>query len=96
MGGERRIGELPADERGPEKGFESPERVERVHGYTQGEMPVMTDGQLGHSRRHETNPEGSQDISNYEFQRNERPGERAAGEVSGPPNRDVVPPRTDR
>lgn len=94
MGGERRIGELPADEVGPEKGFESPERVEERHGYTRSETQLMGDGQLGFARRHETNPEGSHDISNYEFQRNERPDERAAGETTAPAGR--VPPRTDR
>jgi hypothetical protein len=96
MGGEREIGELPPDERAPEKGFESPEWTERVHGYTPGEMPVMTDGQLGHYNRGETNPEGSQDISNYEFQRNERPRERPAGETTAPAARGVISQRTDR
>jgi hypothetical protein len=96
MGGEREFGELPPDERAPEKGFESPEETRRVHGYTPGEMPVMTDGQLGHYHRGETNPEGSQDISNYEFQRNERPWERSPGETTAPAARDVIPPRSDR
>lgn len=93
MGGERPIGELPPDERGPEKGFESPERDE-AHAYTPGEMPVMTDGQLGHSRHGETNPEGSVDISNYEFQRNERPGGRAR-ETEAASARDAIPTRGD-
>ncbi len=92
---ERPIGELPPEERAPEKGFESPEDRARYHGYTPGEMPVMTDGQLGHFRRGETNPEGSNDISNYEFQRNERAWERAPGETNAPTTSDTIPPRTD-
>jgi hypothetical protein len=95
MGGERPIGEVSPEERGPEKGFESPED-ERLHGYTRSETQIMGDGQLGHYHRGETNPEGSNDISNYEFQRNERRGERAPGETTAPATRDVVPPRSDR
>ena len=83
--GRRPPGEQPLagssrfDRPGPQTG-EEPFAGRR---YERGEMPVVTDGQLGDSARgvEGINPEGSVDISNSDYWRNEQGAKRTGQPV---------------